>query len=116
MIRRPPRSTLFPYTTLFRSEPNFLSMITLRPFGPRVTFTASASLSTPLLIRSRALVSKVISFAMVFLFEFVKRLDVKRLDNSENIGVAHDQVLLAVNGDLRASVLAIEHMVAHFYG
>src|SRR3712207_9255873 len=22
MIRRPPRSTLFPYTTLFRSEPN----------------------------------------------------------------------------------------------
>src|SRR5256885_10440429 len=23
MIRRPPRSTLFPYTTLFRSQPNF---------------------------------------------------------------------------------------------
>src|ERR1039458_10604209 len=23
MIRRPPRSTLFPYTTLFRSAPNF---------------------------------------------------------------------------------------------
>src|SRR3712207_8281063 len=25
MIRRPPRSTLFPYTTLFRSETGFLS-------------------------------------------------------------------------------------------
>src|SRR5438105_11334594 len=25
MIRRPPRSTLFPYTTLFRSVPHFLS-------------------------------------------------------------------------------------------
>src|SRR5436309_4974630 len=25
MIRRPPRSTLFPYTTLFRSRPNFIS-------------------------------------------------------------------------------------------
>src|SRR5258708_31833602 len=25
MIRRPPRSTLFPYTTLFRSCPSFLS-------------------------------------------------------------------------------------------
>src|SRR5256885_13238724 len=25
MIRRPPRSTLFPYTTLFRSEAKFLS-------------------------------------------------------------------------------------------
>src|SRR5256885_16192583 len=24
MIRRPPRSTLFPYTTLFRSQPTFL--------------------------------------------------------------------------------------------
>src|SRR5256885_10026075 len=24
MIRRPPRSTLFPYTTLFRSHPRFL--------------------------------------------------------------------------------------------
>src|SRR5436189_5717994 len=24
MIRRPPRSTLFPYTTLFRSDPSFL--------------------------------------------------------------------------------------------
>ena len=31
--------------------PNFLSMTTLRPRGPRVTLTASASLSTP---RSRA--------------------------------------------------------------
>src|SRR3712207_7369739 len=27
MIRRPPRSTLFPYTTLFRSEPEIKSMI-----------------------------------------------------------------------------------------
>jgi len=25
MIRRPPRSTLFPYTTLFRSHPLFLN-------------------------------------------------------------------------------------------
>src|SRR5690348_18211468 len=27
MIRRPPRSTLFPYTTLFRSEPSFSSSL-----------------------------------------------------------------------------------------
>src|SRR2546426_7511922 len=26
MIRRPPRSTLFPYTTLFRSWPDFVSL------------------------------------------------------------------------------------------
>src|ERR1017187_5302524 len=36
MIRRPPRSTLFPYTTLFRSIPPFpicLSAITLKAVG-----------------------------------------------------------------------------------
>src|SRR2546428_7119963 len=49
MIRRPPRSTLFPYTTLFRSVPNALEEVygsraplgftvyfTLRPAGRRV--------------------------------------------------------------------------------
>src|SRR2546426_5179222 len=33
MIRRPPRSTLFPYTTLFRSDPD--SRIPLHPRQPR---------------------------------------------------------------------------------
>src|SRR3989441_13019922 len=31
MIRRPPRSTLFPYTTLFRSEVPFLAHATMEP-------------------------------------------------------------------------------------
>ena len=44
-------------------EPNFFSMMTLRPFGPRVTLTALARVSTPLLILSRASVSKNISFS-----------------------------------------------------
>src|SRR2546430_9833902 len=30
MIRRPPRSTLFPYTTLFRSEPSRAPRVALR--------------------------------------------------------------------------------------
>src|SRR5258705_9679002 len=33
MIRRPPRSTLFPYTTLFRSNLNAVSKETERIFG-----------------------------------------------------------------------------------
>src|SRR5258708_9990729 len=33
MIRRPPRSTLFPYTTLFRSAPRYAT--TRRPRSPR---------------------------------------------------------------------------------
>src|SRR4051812_15629216 len=36
MIRRPPRSTLFPYTTLFRSENNFLSLIIFAPLAGAV--------------------------------------------------------------------------------
>src|SRR2546429_7350071 len=34
MIRRPPRSTLFPYTTLFRSLPSVAVSLTV--FGPRL--------------------------------------------------------------------------------
>jgi len=34
--------------------PNFLSIITLRPFGPNVTLTALAKASTPFLSESRA--------------------------------------------------------------
>src|SRR5688572_31959323 len=35
MIRRPPRSTLFPYTTLFRSlsTHTYLKIVMFRPFG-----------------------------------------------------------------------------------
>src|SRR2546422_1492563 len=36
MIRRPPRSTLFPYTTLFRSEPLALEAAPDEEEGPRV--------------------------------------------------------------------------------
>src|SRR2546430_11854796 len=35
MIRRPPRSTLFPYTTLFRSTPTSLMRAAIRPSVPR---------------------------------------------------------------------------------
>src|SRR3989442_10084434 len=33
MIRRPPRSTLFPYTTLFRSPPSSIFFCTVVPFS-----------------------------------------------------------------------------------
>src|SRR3989442_4784840 len=47
MIRRPPRSTLFPYTTLFRSRSSSIS-VTLRPphqslGSPATTRSASSS-------------------------------------------------------------------------
>ncbi len=45
--------------------PNFFSITTLRPFGPKVTFTAFAKLSTPAFKPLRASKSYVISFAMI---------------------------------------------------
>src|SRR2546430_13210478 len=47
MIRRPPRSTLFPYTTLFRSEddPDAMELVArfLHDAGAQVTQAASAA-------------------------------------------------------------------------
>src|ERR1022692_322880 len=39
MIRRPPRSTLFPYTTLFRSMKSYLAVCGNRGAGHRLTST-----------------------------------------------------------------------------
>src|SRR5258708_24303839 len=44
MIRRPPRSTLFPYTTLFRSSPTSRS----HPAATSITSASSAALPTPI--------------------------------------------------------------------
>src|SRR3989449_8264788 len=38
MIRRPPRSTLFPYTTLFRSYISFTSGVTMAGLSARIIF------------------------------------------------------------------------------
>src|SRR3712207_7985692 len=63
MIRRPPRSTLFPYTTLFRSrsatafavETNVNEGITTSSPGPRSSRSiAISSASAPLVVRSAA--------------------------------------------------------------
>src|SRR2546425_11135994 len=44
MIRRPPRSTLFPYTTLFRSLPLFVAAQILLPLGTALLFPANSAL------------------------------------------------------------------------
>src|SRR5260370_30932903 len=60
MIRRPPRSTLFPYTTLFRSISPWLglsrpairlrSVVLPEPLGPKI---GRAHVSTPVTLESR---------------------------------------------------------------
>src|SRR5258707_7386302 len=49
MIRRPPRSTLFPYTTLFRSQPGSWLISILEAFG-----AVPSNLTVPLIVAAVA--------------------------------------------------------------
>src|ERR1700690_1696288 len=101
-------------------EPNFLSRTTLRPLGPIVTLTASASLSMPCLRERRALSSKMTCLATDSgsSWDDVRRRDVNgrcpsALDDRENVLLAHDEQVLAVDLELGAGVLRVEDLVAH---
>src|SRR5512137_1571379 len=94
-------------------EPKLFSMTTLRPFGPRVAFTASARVFTPLRIASRARWSNSSSLDAMWVspcaLEGVVGL---ALDGREDVFLAHHQELLAVDLDLGAGVLGEEDLVA----
>src|SRR5687768_18090880 len=53
MIRRPPRSTLFPYTTLFRSDREVLGLHLVPPFDPPAASTGVTNRDARLRARSR---------------------------------------------------------------
>src|SRR5689334_9591717 len=116
--------------------PHFLSMTTLRPRGPSVTFTVSASLSTP---RSRwrrasSSNSRILGIDLPqptgWMFgqrgappaaQCVRKHDAFEgartalellLDDREHVAGREHQVLLARVLDLRAAVLAVQHHVA----
>src|SRR2546429_1068309 len=52
MIRRPPRSTLFPYTTLFRSKRSRKSLLHVAPCGLRWFHTPSMNWTIAFCARS----------------------------------------------------------------
>src|SRR4051794_11184078 len=91
---------------VMRGAPNDFSMTTLRPFGPRVTFTASARMSTPRSRRVRASVENLTSLAAMVL------MSPSLGDNAHNVGFFHDQQVFAVDLDLGARPLAEQHLVA----
>src|SRR5690348_598023 len=85
--------------------PNFLSMTTFRPFGPRVTFTASANWSTPRFRRARASTLNSSCFAGIcFLLETSAKLgdDVRFLDEDD---------FFTLELHLSAAVLPVHHPV-----
>src|SRR5512139_3395246 len=101
-----------------RGEPNDFSMITFRPRGPRVTLTASVSMSTPTLILARASSLNLSCFAIVSsLLECVRPVGWCGLlrDDREDVVLAQDQVLHSVDLDLRAGVFPEQDAVARLH-
>ncbi len=59
---------------VMRGLPKLLSRTTLRPLGPRVTFTASARMSTPRMMRSRASRENRTSFAAMLIAPYFLKI------------------------------------------
>src|SRR5882757_7417301 len=98
-------------------EPNFLSMTTLRPFGPSVATTARESFCTPRSNACRACSSNTNCFAAIILFQFLVKVVVEKLfKDRDQVVRVENLVFLAVNLDLGAAVFGDEHAVAllHF--
>src|SRR5437870_4123901 len=88
--------------------PNFLSMTTFLPFGPRVTFTASASWSTPRFNLARA--STLNSSFFAGMSDSSWKTSAKLGDD---VGFLDEDDFLAVQFDLCAAVLPVYHPVPH---
>src|SRR3954454_12159977 len=92
--------------------PNFLSSTTYRPFGPSVTLTASARMSTPRWSERRASSLNFSSLCAIRLLRLYLGLGLGRGHLCQDVGLAQDQVLLAAHLDLGAAVLRKDHLVA----
>src|SRR5712691_10934235 len=90
--------------------PNFLSMTTFRPLGPSVTFTASASWSTPRFRRARASVLNSKNLAAMSVLPPWGCLRELR----DDVGFFDQDDLFVVQLDLRAAVLAVDDAVPNF--
>src|SRR6188474_3942689 len=107
---------------VMRGAPNDLSSTTLRPFGPSVTLTALARMSTPRSMRSRASTENFTSLAAIVYcsVDFSGRgkasggllLGDGLFENAHDVGLLHDQEILAVDLDLGARPFAEQDAVA----
>src|ERR1051326_1890520 len=92
--------------------PNFLSSTTLRPFGPRVILTASASASIPRFSARRA--SSLYSSCLAGMCLDEPPLVSVRGDDGQDVGLAQDQQLVLFEFELGARVLGEQHALALF--
>src|SRR5690606_4959396 len=104
--------------------PKDLLMITFLPLGPKVTFTASANLSTPRFRPSRASISNLMSFAifcLIYLITVMSKIpvgspSVSGLDDCQNIALPHHQVVGTVEFEFGAGILSIKDGVPDLDG
>src|SRR3954466_14534710 len=103
-----------PRPVVSRGAPKLLSMTALRPLGPKVTFTASARMSTPRIMRSRASRLNFTSLAAIWLpFQSVCAWLVWRsADDPEDVAFLHDDQVFTVDLDLGARPFAEQDLVA----
>src|SRR6266851_2878161 len=94
---------------VMRGAPNDLSMTTLRPFGPSVTRTALARVSTPRNMRSRASVENLTSLAAMIGYSL---LLARFVDDAHHVGFLHDDELFTVQLDFRARPFAEQDAIA----
>src|SRR5256886_3911731 len=88
MIRRPPRSTLFPYTTLFRSIVQMLTVILNTVLAP--VLIAGWGTHHPLGAAGAGLASSIsVAFGVAFLWIYLDR-------KSTRLNSSHSQISYAV--------------------
>src|SRR3954454_2328896 len=110
---------------VIRGAPNDLSSTTLRPFGPSVTLTALARMSTPRSILSRASTENLTSLAAIAISP-IQVFRESRLggflarsfsvgEDAHDVALFHDQVVVAVDLDLGARPLAKQHAFSNLH-
>src|SRR5438105_2392522 len=93
--------------------PNARSSTTLRPLGPRVTFTASARMFSPCTILTRAFSWKRTSLAGIVSSPVTKLVCLRAFDDAHDVFLAHHEELIALDLDGLARVLAEQDTVAN---
>src|SRR3712207_6578202 len=75
MIRRPPRSTLFPYTTLFRSPEHLCNFVcSLRPNEEKLAYSVIFTMDADADIKSSRIVHTVIRSDRRYAYEEVQQI------------------------------------------
>src|ERR1700712_1121948 len=103
---------------VMRGAPKLFSITTLRPFGPSVTFTASARMSTPRSIFSRAVTENLTSLAAMTLLHkpnfqsWLRRALDLVLYDAHDVGLLHNQDILTINNYFSSGPFSEDHAVA----